>query len=74
MSPVTGAGDRPKGTVMGTAPNGSAIPGSVITLYISDGTVRAAPPPGPAPPPPGAPGLPPLPRLPPIPIPIPLPR
>ncbi|MGQ4600847.1 transglycosylase domain-containing protein [Nocardia sp. R6R-6] len=74
VSPVTGAGDRPKGTVMGTAPNGSAIPGSVITLYISDGTVRAAPPPGPPPPPPGAPGLPPLPRLPPIPIPIPLPR
>jgi membrane peptidoglycan carboxypeptidase len=71
-SPVTGVGSQPKGTVMGTAPNGSAIPGSVITVYISDGTERAAPPPGP--PPPALPGLPPPPRLPPIPIPIPLPR
>ncbi|WP_227998077.1 penicillin-binding protein [Nocardia australiensis] len=75
VSPVTGVGSQAKGTVMGTAPNGSAIPGSVITIYISDGTERAAPPPGPAPapPPPGFPGLPPPPRLPPIPIPIPIP-
>ncbi|MFD0361899.1 penicillin-binding protein [Nocardia sp. GCM10030253] len=70
VSPVNGVGSQPKGTVMGTAPNGSAIPGSVITIYISDGTERAAPPPGP---PPGIPGLPPPPRLPPIPIPIPIP-
>ncbi|WUI72003.1 penicillin-binding protein [Nocardia sp. NBC_00403] len=70
VSPVNGVGSQPKGTVMGTAPNGSAIPGSVITIYISDGTERAAPPPGP---PPGVPGLPPPPRLPPIPIPIPIP-
>ncbi|MEV6431082.1 penicillin-binding protein [Nocardia sp. NPDC051463] len=70
VSAVNGVGSQPKGTVMGTAPNGSAIPGSVITIYISDGTERAAPPPGP---PPGVPGLPPPPRLPPIPIPIPIP-
>ncbi|MFQ6394668.1 penicillin-binding protein [Nocardia sp. KC 131] len=70
VSPVNGVGAQPKGTVMGTAPNGSAIPGSVITIYVSDGTERAAPPPGP---PPGVPGLPPPPRLPPIPIPIPIP-
>ncbi|WP_157195395.1 penicillin-binding transpeptidase domain-containing protein, partial [Nocardia tenerifensis] len=74
VTPVTGPGAQAKGTVMGTAPNGSAIPGSVITLYISDGTQRAAPPPGPAPLPPGIPGLPPPPLLPPIPIPIPIPR
>ncbi len=73
VTPVTGPGAQAKGTVMGTAPNGSAIPGSVITLYVSDGTQRAAPPPGP-PPPPGIPGLPPPPLLPPIPIPIPIPR
>ncbi|WP_167471568.1 penicillin-binding protein [Nocardia arthritidis] len=71
VSPVTGSGSQPKGTVMGTAPNGSAIPGSVITIYISDGTKHDAPPPGP----PGIPipGVPAPPRLPPIPIPIPIP-
>lgn len=74
VTPVTGPGGQAKGTVMGTSPNGSAIPGSVITLYISDGTQRAAPPPGPPPGPPGIPGLPPPPLLPPIPIPIPIPR
>ncbi|MFI6167640.1 penicillin-binding protein [Nocardia sp. NPDC051052] len=74
VTPVTGPGAQAKGTVMGTSPNGSAIPGSVITLYISDGTQRAAPPPGPPPAPPGIPGLPPPPLLPPIPIPIPIPR
>ncbi|MFR9752634.1 penicillin-binding protein [Nocardia sp. 004] len=73
VTTVTGPGAEPKGTVMGTAPNGSAIPGSVITLYISDGTVRPTPEPAPPSAPP-APGPPPLPRLPPIPIPIPLPR
>ncbi|MEU7139213.1 transglycosylase domain-containing protein [Nocardia sp. NPDC046473] len=74
VTPVTGPGAQAKGTVIGTSPNGSAIPGSVITLYISDGTQRAAPPPGPPPGPPGIPGLPPPPLLPPIPIPIPIPR
>ncbi|WP_330251090.1 penicillin-binding protein [Nocardia sp. NBC_00565] len=63
VSPVNGAGAPPKGTVMGTAPNGSAIPGSVITIYISDGTQRVpTPAPGPAP----APGIP-LPNIPGIP-------
>ncbi len=31
------------GTVTNSAPSGSAVPGSTITIYISDGTVRAAP-------------------------------
>ncbi|MGY4100385.1 penicillin-binding protein [Nocardia sp. R16R-3T] len=74
VSAVNGAGAPPKGTVMGTAPNGSAIPGSVITIYISDGTERApAPPPGPAPAPglpiPGIPGIPGLPNIPGFPAP-----
>ncbi|MFF0489470.1 penicillin-binding protein [Nocardia sp. NPDC004068] len=71
---VTVPGSPAKGTVINTTPNGSAIPGSVITVNVSDGTQREAPPPGPAPLPPGLPGLPPPPRLPPIPIPIPVPR
>ncbi|MEV0250075.1 penicillin-binding protein [Nocardia sp. NPDC050712] len=59
-SAVTKEGPLPKGAVMSTAPNGSAIPGSVVTIYISDGTQRApTPAPGPAPPPPALPpGLP----------------
>ncbi|MGN2634702.1 penicillin-binding protein [Nocardia takedensis] len=57
---VNGTGPLPKGNVMSSAPNGSAIPGSVVTIYISDGTQRAAPTPA-AP----APGLPPAPALPP---------
>ncbi|MFJ9363963.1 penicillin-binding protein [Nocardia sp. NPDC101769] len=62
-----------KGTVMNVSPNGSAIPGSVITLYVSDGSQIPAPAPNA---PPAVPGLPsiPLPQLPPIPIPIPIPR
>ncbi|ATL65268.1 penicillin-binding protein [Nocardia terpenica] len=71
---VTVAGSAAKGTVLGTTPNGSAIPGSVITVNVSDGTQREAPPPGPPALPPGLPQLPPPPRLPPIPIPIPIPR
>lgn len=75
VTAVDQPGSAPKGTVTGSAPNGSAIPGSLVTIYISDGTVRSAPPPGrPSPPPPGIPGLPPPPFLPPIPIPIPIPR
>ncbi|MBO0853734.1 MAG: penicillin-binding protein [Nocardia sp.] len=72
---VTAPGSATKGTVTGTTPNGSAVPGSVITVYISDGTMRELPQPGGEEPAPD-PGLPPLPipRLPPIPIPIPLPR
>ncbi|MBF6101997.1 penicillin-binding protein [Nocardia cyriacigeorgica] len=73
VTPVESSGSAPKGTVTGSSPNGSAIPGSLVTIYVSDGTVRTPPPPGPQGPPPGVPGLPPPPRLPPIPIPIPLP-
>lgn len=36
-------GEQRAGTVINSAPSGSAVPGSTITLYISDGTVRAAP-------------------------------
>lgn len=76
VNAVDSAGSAPKGTVTGSAPNGSAIPGSLVTIYVSDGTVRTPPPPGrpAAPPPPGIPGLPLPPLLPPIPIPIPIPR
>ncbi len=70
VTAVTQPGSAAKGTVQGTTPNGSAIPGSVITLFLSDGTQRGLLPPGlPANLPPGL--LPPIPRLPPIPIPIP---
>ncbi|WP_246023624.1 penicillin-binding protein [Nocardia yunnanensis] len=63
-----------KGTVMNVSPNGSAIPGSVITLYVSDGSQIPAPAPNAPPAPvPGLPGIT-LPQLPPIPIPIPIPR
>ncbi len=72
VTSVTSPGSAPKGTVTGSTPNGSAIPGSQVTIYLSDGTIRQAPepgrPPAPAQPPPGIP-LPPF--LPPIPIPIP---
>jgi membrane peptidoglycan carboxypeptidase len=68
VSVVQQPGSQAKGTVLGTSPNGSAIPGAMVTLNVSDGTQTAAPPP-----PPPAP-LPAPPRLPPIPIPIPLPR
>ncbi|MFE3546888.1 penicillin-binding protein [Nocardia sp. NPDC059177] len=74
VSAVTGEGSQAKGTVMGSSPNGAAIPGSVITIYISDGTVRVptpTTPAAPATPAPALPGLPQLPRLPPIPIPVP---
>ncbi|MEU6582617.1 transglycosylase domain-containing protein [Nocardia sp. NPDC046763] len=62
-----------KGTVMNVSPNGSAIPGSVITLYVSDGSQIPAPAPNAPPAMPGLPSIP-LPQLPPIPIPIPIPR
>ncbi|MEU8894916.1 penicillin-binding protein [Nocardia sp. NPDC048505] len=60
VTAVNGNGPLPKGAVMSTAPNGSAIPGSVVTIYISDGTQRApSPAPAPAPAPPALPpGLP----------------
>lgn len=73
VTAVTAPGSQAKGTVMGSSPNGSAIPGSVVTIYISDGTVRVPTPtaPTPAAPAPVVPGLPAIPRLPPIPIPVP---
>jgi membrane peptidoglycan carboxypeptidase len=66
------------GTVVGTSPSGQTVPGSIITIQISNGI-----PPPPPPPPPGAiPGLPPgmppdigqtvveIPGLPPITVPV----
>ncbi len=38
-----------RGTVTGVSPSGSAIPGSSITIYVSDGSVREAPVPPPLP-------------------------
>lgn len=69
---VASAPGPTKGTVMSISPDGSAIPGSVITIYVSDGSQRPVPAPTQAP----APGItiPGLPQLPPIPIPIPIPR
>ncbi|WP_067700990.1 penicillin-binding protein [Nocardia jejuensis] len=73
VSVATAAGPN-KGTVMSISPDGSAIPGSVITIYVSDGSQRPAPAPEtPGPTVPGLPGIQ-VPRLPPIPIPIPIPR
>ncbi len=71
VSVATAAGAN-KGTVLSMSPDGSAIPGSVITIYVSDGTARPAPA-APETPAPGIPGLPGI-TLPPIPIPIPIPR
>ncbi|WP_067864422.1 penicillin-binding protein [Nocardia shimofusensis] len=63
VSAVDGAGPPPKGSVTSMAPNGSAIPGSVVTIYISDGTQRQVP--TPSAPAPAAPGPPPaLPNFP----------
>jgi membrane peptidoglycan carboxypeptidase len=64
------------GTVVGTSPSGQTVPGSIITIQISNGIAPAPPPP-----PPGAapPGLPPppvgetviqIPGLPPITVPV----
>jgi membrane peptidoglycan carboxypeptidase len=61
------------GTVVGTSPSGQTVPGSIITIQISNGI-----PPPPPPPPAGIPGLPPvagstvveIPGLPPITVPI----
>ncbi len=67
------------GQVVGATPNGQTIPGSVITLLVSNGVPPAPPAPPPdavAPPPPGGPPPPPgsqvveIPGLPPITIPL----
>ncbi len=64
----------PYGSVVGTSPAGQTVPGSIITIQISNGV-----PPAPPPPPPGAiPGMPPeigmtvveIPGLPPITVPV----
>ncbi len=63
------------GTVVGTSPSGQTIPGSIVTILVSNG-VAPAPPPRPAAPP-GLPAPPPLgqtvveiPGLPPITVPV----
>jgi membrane peptidoglycan carboxypeptidase len=64
------------GTVVGTTPSGQTIPGSIITINVSNGIPPAPPPP--PPPPPGAPPAPPtvgttvveIPGLPPITVPL----
>ncbi|MGV9746309.1 transglycosylase domain-containing protein [Rhodococcus zopfii] len=43
VTELTVKGEERAGTVKNSAPSGSAVPGSTITIYISDGTVRAAP-------------------------------
>jgi membrane peptidoglycan carboxypeptidase len=65
------------GTVVGTSPNGQTVPGSIITIQISNG-IPPAPPPPPVGLPPGIPGFPPgvgstvveIPGLPPITVPV----
>ncbi|MFI2588086.1 penicillin-binding transpeptidase domain-containing protein, partial [Rhodococcus erythropolis] len=58
VNSVTTASGARAGTVTGVSPSGSAIPGSTVTIYISDGSVRApaapASPAAPAAPAPGA--------------------
>src|ERR1700676_825133 len=64
----------PYGAVVGTSPTGQTVPGSIVTIQISNGI----PPPLPPPPPGGLPGLPPeigqtvveIPGLPPITVPV----
>ena len=66
------------GSVVGTSPSGQTVPGSIITIQISNGIPPAPPPPPPGAPPPGIPGLPPpvgqtvieIPGLPPITVPV----
>ncbi|MDV7989151.1 transglycosylase domain-containing protein [Rhodococcus sp. IEGM 1374] len=45
---ATTADQAARGTVVSTSPSGSAVPGSNITIYVSDGSVRPAPDPAPA--------------------------
>ncbi|NUS42592.1 MAG: PASTA domain-containing protein [Mycobacteriaceae bacterium] len=75
VTAITSPNSAPKGTITAVSPSGSAVPGSTVTLYVSDGS---APPPEaeggiPGLPPPGLPpGLPPLPFN--LPLPLPGPR
>lgn len=72
FKPTAVEGDGPvgtKGSVVGASPSGSAVPGSSVTITISNGTQVPLPGPGPVPPG-GVPGgLPPA--LPPLPFPFP---
>lgn len=45
VSPSTTAAAASRGTVLSSSPAGSAVPGSAITIYVSDGSVQTAPPP-----------------------------
>ncbi|QNG21637.1 penicillin-binding protein [Rhodococcus triatomae] len=69
----TSNSEAPSGTVVSQAPSGSAVPGSAVTIYVSDGRAPRANPAGPPPAPGGAGGggIPPIqiPGLPPIQIP-----
>ncbi|WP_255450138.1 penicillin-binding protein [Skermania sp. ID1734] len=59
VNAVTTPGSQTKGTVTGSSPAGSAIPGSTVTIYVSDGTQRTVSLPAPvAPPGNGAPSVP----------------
>ncbi|MBX7448408.1 transglycosylase/D,D-transpeptidase PonA2 [Mycolicibacterium sp. 3033] len=64
------------GTVVGTSPSGQTVPGSIITIQISNGIAPAPPPPPPSAGPPGAPPPPVgetvinIPGLPPITVPV----
>ncbi|MCH9709678.1 MAG: transglycosylase/D,D-transpeptidase PonA2 [Actinomycetia bacterium] len=71
--------EAPYGAVVGTSPSGQTVPGSIITILISNGIAPAPPPPPPgAPPPLGVPPLPApvgqtvvqIPGLPPITVPV----
>ncbi|WP_068273409.1 penicillin-binding protein [Aldersonia kunmingensis] len=59
VNPVTTSGSQARGTVTGYTPGGTAVPGSTITIYVSDGSQRPRPAPRvprpPAPPPAPAP-------------------
>jgi hypothetical protein len=68
----------PRGAVVGTSPSGQTIPGSIITINVSNGVPPAPPPPPPPPPGEPPPGAPPtvgmtvveIPGLPPITVPL----
>ena len=58
MTVVTTTGQGARGTATGTSPSGAAIPGSLITLYVSDGSAAPDRTPTPALPSIDIPGLP----------------
>lgn len=45
VQPSSTAATASRGTVLSSSPAGSAVPGSSITIYVSDGSVQTAPPP-----------------------------